>query len=65
MSEPWFSVPVESLPSLAFEHTPFDRLHVFSMSGYLRSLGVDVIDLEMPRTFDRLAKLPSLLTTVL
>lgn len=50
---PWFSVPVS-------HEQAFDRLWVFSMSSYLRSLQDERLELEMTNTTDRLRWLDTL-----
>ena len=54
--DPWFSVSVVTLPPLGFE-TMFEYLHVFSMSGYLRSLEGEWLELPMPVMEERLRRL--------
>lgn len=47
LGEPFFSVPLPKQTQV------FDHVCFFSMSAYLRSLGTEFIQLEMPRTTDR------------
>lgn len=46
---PFFEQPLENMR--------FDRVHIFSMSTYLRSLSSDTLDLPLPKTRERLAVL--------
>lgn len=52
--EPWFSVP---LPAGG----PFEALHVFSLSTYLRGLDEDVLELLLPHAAARVGWLSRLL----
>jgi hypothetical protein len=48
-AEPFFSVPLEN--------KAFDRVHIFSMSTYLRGVTSDTLELSLPQTKRRLAVL--------
>jgi hypothetical protein len=53
LDDPMFEVPLQG--------TSFPRARIFSMSAYLRLLGVETIDLELPGTERRLEWLHRLL----
>ncbi|HAL29281.1 MAG TPA: hypothetical protein DCP20_01005 [Coriobacteriia bacterium] len=51
---PFFEQPLKDMR--------FDRVHVFSMSTYLRGLSSDTLDLPLPKTRERLAVLDRIFT---